>query len=89
MKKFYNLGAWFFHFICVLAVLWLLIVALCLFLTVPWVGLWFVIVAFPGQTYLFFGYTRTCTVHGSVMYAKLIARPTFKIKPNYNVIIRR
>ena len=28
------------------------IVMLLLFLTVPWVGLWSVIVAFPGHTYL-------------------------------------
>ena len=79
MKKFYNLGAWLFHFNCFLAVVWLLIGVLCLFLTVPLAGLWFVIVAFPGQTHLFRGYTRTCTVHGSEMYAKLTARPTFKI----------
>ena len=25
---------------------------LCLFLAVPWVGLWFVVVAFPGHTHL-------------------------------------
>ena len=27
---------------------------LCLFLTVPWVGLWSVIVAFPGHTHLLY-----------------------------------
>ena len=31
------------------------VVALCLFLTVPWVGLQCVIVAFPGHTHLLFG----------------------------------
>ena len=30
------------------------VIVLCLFLTVPWVGLQFVIVAFPGHTHLLF-----------------------------------
>ena len=32
---------------CFLAVLWLIVIVLCLFLAMPWVGLWSVIVAFP------------------------------------------
>ena len=29
----------------------------CLFFVVPWVGMWSVIVAFPGHTHLLFQYT--------------------------------
>ena len=39
-----------------LLALFLVYGALCLFLTVSWVGLQFVIVAFPGHTYLFLRY---------------------------------
>ena len=35
---------------------------LCLFLMVPWVGMWSLIVAFPGHTHMFFDYC-----HGKVM----------------------
>ena len=45
-----------FTLIVFLLALFLVFGALCLFLTVSWVGLQCVIVAFPGQTYLFLGY---------------------------------
>ena len=32
----------------------LAVIVLCLFLAVPWAGLWFVIVTFPGRTHLLF-----------------------------------
>ena len=40
---------------CFLGVLWPLL--FCLFLLVPWVGLQYVIGAFPGHTYLLFAYS--------------------------------
>ena len=30
------------------------VIVLCLFLTVSWVGLWSAVVAFPGNTHIFF-----------------------------------
>ena len=44
-----------FTLIVFLLALFLVFGALCLFLTVSWVGLQCVIVAFPGHTYLFLG----------------------------------
>ena len=50
-----------------LLALFLVFGALCLFLTVSWVGLQCVIVAFPGHTYLFLG-----TLHMFVSLSYLI-----------------
>ena len=44
--------SWLFYFNCVLA--FMSIIVPCLFLLVPWVGLWCVIVAFPSHTHLLF-----------------------------------
>ena len=46
--------AGYFTLIVFLLALLIVFCALCLFLTVSWIGLHFVIVAFPGHAYLFF-----------------------------------
>ena len=45
-----------FTLIVLLLVLLIVFGAFCLFLTVSWVGLQYVIVAFPGHTYLYLRY---------------------------------
>ena len=51
MQFFYNLEAWLLYFDFLLSC-----DCLCLFLTVPSVGLQSVIVAFPGHTHLLFAF---------------------------------
>ena len=57
-----------FPLIVFLLALLIVVSALCLFLTVSWIGLQCVIVTFPGHTYLFVEVHNTCCCFFSLSY---------------------
>ena len=67
----------------------LAVCALCHFLTVPWVCLWYVIVAFPGHTHLVFVNTLKPFRNGSSTQEDAVFfdfSPTVKAVPHECVI---